>query len=211
MKRITTIFMAVAMVFLASSVNTTKAQKSQGEVAITGGVGYSLGISLIQGAVNTSLRAADLEELKATPIINGMVDYAVSDGFSLGAAYSYNGMSWTDEYSETDSLGNITTTQGTVKVQRQNIAMRGLFHFGADETVDMYAGARLGTSLWRVDATASNSNGDSASDFAAPAGVFSVQALFGVRKYFNDVIGVNFEVGVGTAPYFVAGGLSFKL
>ncbi len=43
-----------------------------------------------------------------------------------------------------------------------------------------------------------------------PTGVATVQALFGVRTYFTEVIGANFEIGIGNAPYFVAGGLSFE-
>lgn len=202
MKKLLLCFIASGMLF-SSSIN---AQREANQVVVTAGVGYSLGMQVLKGALNTSLTAAGLEKIKGTPIINGMVDYGLTENFSLGGAYSFHKWNWSDSY--TDTAGVITT--GSASIQRQNIAGRALFHFGNNEKVDLYAGARVGTSLWKITADGANSNGDSASDVAVPSGVFSVQALFGVRTYFTDVFGANFEFGIGSAPYFVAGGLSFK-
>lgn len=189
------------------SANSANAQREQNEVVITGGVGYSLGMAIVKGAVNLGLRESNLNEIKGTPIINGMVDYGLTENFSLGGAYTFHQWSWEDQY--TDTLG--VTTMGNVSAARHNIGMRGLFHFGSNDKVDMYAGARIGYSLWRFKADASNSEGESASEFNAPAGIFTAQALFGARAYFNEIIGANIEIGLGTAPYFIAGGLSFRI
>jgi len=192
---------------LLIAANPANAQREANQVVVTAGVGYSLGMQLFKGVLNTSLEAAGLAKIKGTPIINGMVDYGITENFSLGAAYSFHKWNWNDSY--TDTAGVITT--GAASIQRQNIAGRGLFHFGNADNVDLYAGARIGTSLWKLTADGANSNGQSASDVAIPAGVFSVQALFGVRAYFTEVIGANFEFGIGSAPYFVAGGIVIKI
>lgn len=183
------------------------AQRAQNEVVITAGVGYSLGLSILKTGINASLTTAGLNKMKTVPIINGMVDYGITENFSIGGAYSFHQWNWQDQY--TDSVG--VTTIGNVNVARHNVGARGLFHFGSNDNVDMYAGARIGYSLWRLKADAANTEGESASEFAAPSGIFTAQALFGARAYFNEFIGANVEVGVGTAPYFVAGGLSFRI
>lgn len=203
-RKIFTLLLAAA-VFMAA--NPAFSQKEQNQVVITAGVGYSLGLAALKALANTGLRNNDLEEIKSTPLINGMVDYGITDNFSIGAAYTFHKWTWTDQY--TDTSGVMTTGKATA--QRQNIAGRALFHFGNADNMDMYAGARLGTSLWKFTAESNDSQGNSASDFSVPSGVFSVQALFGVRAYFNEFIGANFEVGLGTAPYFIAGGISVKI
>lgn len=191
--------------------NNVNAQRAQGEVDITVGVGYSLGMDIIKRALNAALKEADLNKIQGTPIINGMIDYGVTENFSIGGAYSYHQWGWTDRWTTTDSLGAQVTTTGDVKLSRHNIGGRGLFHFGNSDDVDLYAGARLGTSIWKYEANASNTEGEQASDYSAPGGVFTAQALFGVRAYFNEFIGANFEFGIGTAPYMIAGGLCFRL
>lgn len=198
------------MLLLAGGVlssHNASAQREQNEVVITAGVGYSLGMALFKGVMNTALRESNLNEIKGTPIINGMVDYGITDNFSVGAAISYHQWNWQDQYTDTSGV----TTMGNVRASRNNIGLRGLFHFGNNNRVDLYTGARVGYSLWRFKADASNTNGESASDFSAPAGIFTAQALFGARAYFNEIIGANFEFGIGTAPYFLSGGLSFRI
>lgn len=187
--------------------NTAQSQTAQGEVDITVGAGYSLGMDILKRALNASLQAADLNKIKGTPIINGMIDYGVTDNFSIGGAYSYHQWTWTDRWTDTAGV----QTSGNVKLLRHNIGARGLFHFGNNENTDLYVGARLGTSIWQYSADASNTNGEQASDYSAPGGVFTAQALFGVRAYFSDFIGANFEFGIGTAPYMIAGGLVFRI
>jgi len=184
------------------------AQRAQNEIVITGGVGYSLGLTAAKGVLNIPLRAAGLNKIKSTPIINGMVDYGVTENFSFGGAYSFHQWNWQDEYQ--DTITNISTF-GNVNAARHNIGIRGLFHFGSNENVDMYAGARIGYSLWRAKTDAANTHGESISEFVAPPGIFTAQALFGARAYFNEWLGANVEFGVGTAPYFLAGGLSFRI
>lgn len=197
---------AIVVTGLLSS-KTAQSQTAQGEVNITAGVGYSLGMDLLKRVANTALEAADLNKIKGTPIINGMIDYGVTENFSIGGAYSYHQWTWTDRWKDTN---NVSTT-GNVKALRHNIGARALFHFGNSDNTDIYAGARVGTSIWQYSADASNTEGEQASDFSAPGGVFTAQALFGVRAYFNEFIGANFEFGIGTAPYMIAGGLTFKI
>lgn len=194
----------VVPLFLAATDNKeSHAQKQQGEVVATVGAGW--------GLINALFNV--FEDVKSVPTINGMVDYGITENFSLGGAVSYNRWSYQETWvnQETDTAGNTITTENKVKAyaQRINYAVRPLFHFGEKEELDLYTGARLGFSNWNVG-TETDVDGERQEDFSAPGNVFSFQALFGVRAYFNDFIGANFEVGLGSAPYFIHGGLVFS-
>ena len=178
----------------------------QNEVVISAGAGYSIGLNIVKRAVNAVLKANDFEDATFIPPINVTLDYALADNFSLGAAYTYSGFTANESRMINDTLYN-----AKVSLTRQNIAIRPLFHFGEDETMDLYAGARLGYSIWNGDYIVTDQFGNNSEDASTIPSVFTVQLLFGVRKYFNDFVGVNFEAGIGNGPYFLAGGVSFKL
>lgn len=202
MKKLLLCFIASGMLFS----NSINAQREQNQVVVSAGMGYSIGQAIFKGILN-AIEAGGTNTVSSIPIINVMVDYGISENFSLGAAYSFNSFSWSD--SSIDPSGVITSVD--LSAARHNIGLRPLFHFGNNEKVDLYTGARLGTSIWSLSGSATDSQGnDTGASTDIPAGVVTVQALFGVRTYFTDVIGANFEVGIGNAPYFVAGGLSLK-
>ncbi len=185
---------------------STFAQKAQNELVITGGIGYSLTTTLVKGVINTSLKASGFQPVKEIPLLNAQLDFAIAENFSIGAAYSFNKFSTEETKTINDTIYN-----ANVSLSRQNIGIRPLFHFGADETLDMYVGGRFGFSTWKGEYSILNNYGDNRANEAKTPNAFTVQVLFGARKYFNDFIGINFEVGLGTAPYFVGGGLSFKI
>jgi hypothetical protein len=204
MKKLIILALSVSSVLLFNQ--KIQAQKLQNELVISAGSGYSLSMALVRSVINTSLRASGFNEVKTIPIINAQLDYAVADNFSIGGAYSFHKWSVDETRMINDTLYN-----AQVGLSRQNIGIRPLFHFGGDETLDLYAGGRLGYSVWSGNYAIRNNYGDNRADNVRTPSTFTVQFLFGVRKYFNDFIGVNFEVGLGTAPYFMAGGLSFKI
>ena len=201
--------------------NQYKAQESQGEFVVTAGAGVSGGVLIFKGLINVALQEEGLEKLRATPIINGMADYAITDNFSMGAAYSYNHLKWNDNYTSVSYVydstntvvvdSTVTTQTGFVRFTRQNIGIRPLFHFGNGDDLDMYAGARLGFSMWNASYEYNDGANNSDSGITPKTSVFSVQALFGIRKYFNDNFGLNFEIGIGNSPYFIGGGVNFRI
>lgn len=197
---------------ILSFFNTTYAQKSQGEIVVTTGVGSSLSLNILKTAANQKLKSRGLEKIDATPIYNATLDYGITEKFSLGGAYSYNKMTWTDEYSSTDTLIQaLDTTKGDVLFVRNNISIRGLYHFGNMESLDIYGGARIGMSIWKLSATVENDNLESASNFSFPATLPSILVMVGARKYFGDFFGVHLELGLGTSPYFITGGINIKI
>ncbi len=183
------------------------AQRQQGEIDITAGVGYSLGLHLLRTAANVALTESDLSKISATPLINGMVDVGLTDEFSLGGAYTFLSWNWVDQYTDTNGVAQTAN----ITAIRHNIGARGLFHFGDNDMTDLYAGARVGATLWNVRSDVEVDNENTTADFQVPTLPFSIHALFGVRAYFNDYVGANFEFALGTGPYLLAGGLTFRI
>ena len=196
------------LAILSTLVSTTAtAQTQKGEVDITAGIGYSLELSLIRTGANVLLAESDLPKINATPIINGMIDVGLTEQFSLGGAYTFLSWNWVDQYTDTNGVAQTAN----ITAIRHNIGARGLFHFGDNDMTDLYAGARVGATLWNVRSDVEVDNENTTADFQVPTLPFSIHALFGVRAYFNDYVGANFEFALGTGPYLLAGGLTFRI
>ncbi|HEY6161692.1 MAG TPA: outer membrane beta-barrel protein [Bacteroidia bacterium] len=195
MKKASTIIVALAVLAAGTfKPGSAHAQNAQGQTVITGGAGFSLAgilFTLIKDALNSSNVTS-----KTTPVIGGMVDYGISDHFSLGGAYTYQSVS----ASYTSYTKDTITYTGNFKdkISRQNFGVRPLFHFGSNENFDTYAGARLSYTIWKYT---SNARTDvSSTDFSGTSRIH-FQALFGMRYFFTENIGFNFEAAVGPSYY----------
>jgi hypothetical protein len=87
---------------------------------------------------------------------------------------------------------------------RLNIGIRLLYHFRNDEEEDFYVGTRVGVSFWTDQSNPAGFNSLSSLTY------LSIQGIIGIRKELTNVVGINFEGGVGT-PYQIEGGIYFKV
>ncbi|TND10341.1 MAG: hypothetical protein FD123_589 [Bacteroidetes bacterium] len=206
MKKLPVITVALVVATLATfSPRNAMAQKFQGQSVVTAGAGYSLA-GILMGVVTDAVNATDASSTK-TPVIAGMYDFGISDRFSVGAAYTYQGL--TVKYSSyTDPNGNVITGNFTDRLTRQNFGVRALFHFGDNDDLDTYAGARFGYTMWNYSSSAPNGydNSDILSGFGSP---IKPQALFGMRYFFTDNIGANAEFAIGPT-YFMLFGINAR-
>lgn len=182
---ITTLFCAIVGVSNAQTLE-------RNDIQITLGAGYSL-IGLVF-ASDLDINGSGVNS-SGTPVINGMVDFALLERFTFGLAASYQGYSV--EY--TDVANPYKESWSCL-----NIGLRPLYHFSKDERLDAYVGARISRTFWNFDSTSDGSNIPSVS---LPG--LGLQPLLGINYYITKNIGFNAEVGIGT--YLVAGGLSIKL
>ena len=191
---ITSIFMI--LIFMGSIVNNASAQAhSQGQLGITGTIGYNL-LSLVFSAVD---RASD--EFRSVPPITGAIDYGVSDRFSAGLAATYQSASFDIDENGEAIKANFTCV---------NIRVRPLFHFGNSDDLDFYAGVGVGTTLWNSSSESSNPDFDPISEFGLIGSRIKLQPLFGGTYFFNDgAIGLNGEIATG--PHIVAIGVKARL
>lgn len=162
-------------------------------------------------------------DIDITPTMGLAYDVALANWFSLGAAYSYNGITLrTDKANvELDSF----VYEGYLKayIRRHNIALRPLFHYNLNnDQIDLYSGFRFGVSIWQGGISAETEQleiadlfgfGSAVKDFLAPLldwGVSgstwlpSAQVIpIGVRYYPKPNLGLGLELAGGT-PYYAA-------
>lgn len=194
--------LVVGAVAALTAMNPTqaKAQKFQGQSVITAGVGYSLA-GILMEVVKDAVNATDASSTK-TPVIIGSFDYGISDRFSVGASYTYQGM--TVKYSSyTDNNGNVINGDFKDRLTRQNFAIRPLFHFGDNDNLDTYAGVRLGYTMWNYNSSQNTyDSNDILGGFGSP---IKVQGLFGMRYFFTENIGFNTEFAIGPTYFMMIG------
>lgn len=202
------LYLAAALFALAffAKPEQAAAQKYQGQAVVTGGAGYSV-TGILLGFISDGLDATGTVNSTKTPVIIGGLDYGLTDRFSLGAVYTYQGVTVKyNTYETTDVNGNIITVTGDFKdrLTRQSIGIRPLFHFGDNDDLDLYAGARFSYVFWNYNSDRTDVNvNDLFKLFGSPV---KPQALFGMRYFVTENVGVGTEFALG-ATYFISVGL----
>src|ERR1041385_3885540 len=176
----------IVLVAAFSTINprTACAQKAKGQIVTTAGVGYSV-VGLVMNVLQDGINSTGTVKSTKTPVIWGTTDYGITDRFSVGACYTYQGITAKyNSYTMTDTAGNNITVTGdfTDRITRQSIGIRPLFHFGNSDDLDVYVGARFSYVFWnyhsaRTDITSS----DVLSGFGSP---IKPQFVLGMRYFF---------------------------
>lgn len=206
MKNFISIVFALAFSFITSSIFS---QSQKGELVAGINLGYSITGALVGslgddiGVDETNINVSKIPPLYAT------VDYGLSDRFSLGL---YGGFErFTTEvsnYSYTNANGETITEDAKGKVNRVALGLRPLFHYGKNPNLDMYSGLRVGFISWSGTTDSTDPNLDLATSFGAGRPTVSIIA-FGMRYYFNEMIGAGFELATG-APHIASVSLNAK-
>lgn len=128
------------------------------------------------------------------PAIQLTYDFALSNKFSVGLAYSYQRFILdVPDFVYLDS-------------KRNNIAVRFLWHYVQNERLDMYAAARLGMTYW-------NENYDytyDPNDMIEKRKLIAPQLALGTRYYITPNIGLSIEAAFG-APHYLSFGANYRL
>lgn len=203
------LFAVIALVAAFSVINPGRAhaQKAKGQFVGTAGAGYSI-VGLFFDAIKEGLNTTGDVTSSKTPVLWGTADYGITDRFSVGACYTYQGITAKyGSYTTTDTAGNNITIIGDFKdrISRQSIGIRPLFHFGDSDDLDVYVGARFSYVFWNV---VSDRSDVSASDvFSGLGSPIKPQFIFGTRYFFIPQLGFNAELAIGPT-YFMAFGIS---
>lgn len=190
-----------------------QAQKTPGQTVITAGAGYSL-LGMNASFISNTNDSTNNDHVTSNPFLEGSVDIGVARIFSLGPSYSRQSVLY---YYDGYSPSRHAHVRMRDKFVRNNYALRALFHFGKKESLDMYAGVRLGYTVWNLSTTNDNA-GYEPENGGVPWAVrvnlknthYTAQALYGFRYFFNSFIGINAEVGIGP-PGIAMLGLNIRL
>lgn len=183
------------------------AQKYRKQVVGTFGVGYSV-TGILFNLLQESLEANDMNSTK-TPVLLGGLDYGITDRFSIGGVYTYQGLyARYSNYNSINEHGDTTIVTGDFheRLTRQSIGIRPLFHFGDNDDVDAYAGCRVSYVFWNYSGPRNDLNVNKVFRGLGPV---KAQALFGVRYFITNNIGLGAEFALGPT-YYVSFGLNLK-
>ncbi len=161
----------------------------QGEIDITGGIGYSLIGTIFDIATSVSGN-----EGSPSPVINVMADYGLIDWVSIGVAFS--NQQYKIDFD--DSSGDFVD-----KIRCVNFGIRPLLHFYNSDVLDLYAGFRVSYTNWSATSTNTVAGYDPLADYSLSSVGF--QPLGGISYYFTDFVGMNMELGLGGVYIFGVG------
>lgn len=140
--------------------------------------------------------------------IQANYDYALTNRFSIGLAYSNQGFSENNSAYSMMGVDSIPVPQQDydAAIQRNNLAVRLLWHYVQNEHWDIYAGLRYGvtfTTSKYVFPTANTDFKETETDFT------SIQFALGWRYYINDQVGLSVEAALGK-PHFLSVGANYR-
>jgi hypothetical protein len=191
-------------------------QRRLGQTVITANAGISPMAIISSMGANANVSN---DVFRSTPVYIAHMDIGITKVISIGPSMSYQSFRY--YYDQSTNYGVIRSRDITT---RANYGGRLLFHFGKKEreNFDVYAGVRVGCSVWNLSTT-NPSSSYLIDDYERnqPWGIrvplkardeyrFSVQALYGFRYYFSKFLGINFEFSIGS-PVLFSVGLNAKL
>lgn len=144
--------------------------------------------------------------LSVSPVYSSTIDYCILNKFSIGFGVAWQSI-LDNPNANTSIVYNVTE-----RITRTNVAIRFLGHIDKDTAVDFYYGIRTGLSSWTDNIITDPNNPPMPTQFYSKKtlSAISIQALFGVRFYLTDFIGLHAETGIG-APYFAEGGITIRI
>jgi hypothetical protein len=196
MKRITFTALITTLLFSIQ----TQAQVQRGTTVVEPYYGYSLfSTAILEAYESTSSTNTSYKNFGPVGL---RVEYFVSDLIGLGFDVNYKSLELTDDYIS----GTNTYTQ-TISSTQIRAMYRMNFHVVRTKMVDYYLGTGLGYKSNKWDFKDTNPTVNSI-DYDA---IFPIafRMSTGVRVFFTENIGANFEIGVGGGSFATAG-LTFK-
>jgi hypothetical protein len=214
MSRFSILVLILSVYHLSLSTNTF-GQSQDLRQNIYVGVGFSgMGIQYLDGAIardvahtnNDSLLISSLRDSRVA--LQTTYDYALNNRFSVGIAFSNQGFSENNTayyYQSFDSIG-VPQQDYTTKINRNNIAIRFLWHYVQNERFDIYAGLRYGVTVTNYKNDFFNLNTKSKTTTTDWS---SIQLALGWRYYITDNIGLSAEAALGK-PHYLSVGANYR-
>lgn len=164
------------------------------------------GISLISLEIPGRGYGGGPEITSRSPAYNCTADYRFIRQLSIGIGWSYQSLT---DYPATASY-TIKATQENEQISRYQFSGIIAVHFSKDAMKDIYAGYRMGESVWteRVSMISNVPLSDWRT-FNGNATSINYQVFFGYRYFPIYNFGLHFEVGIGS-PFLLECGLTYR-
>lgn len=204
-----TLFKLIIPIFLLLGLTqTTFAQNATYKHNVHLGTGFSLTGALFSDFIADSLDLG-INRVSSTPAIQATYDYGFSERFSIGLAVSHQTFALEQEGYDYVFLDDTLAANGEhflADVNRNNVAVRLLWHYVSRERLDMYVAARYGVTYWKTDVEYVDTNTKTTETAFVP---FAPQIALGLRYYVTPQIGFSIESGFG-APHFFNAGVNYR-
>ncbi len=198
MKKVLIFIIAISVLNLSN--NSIFAQEYKSTVGIDAGVSI-VGVAIRAVAYSEGKTASDYK-YSSTPVLQLTYGYMLTKNISVGVAGSHQ------EYKFSIPDGSVAA-----EIKRSNFAIRGLFHYGSSDRIDMYSGVRLGYTIWGTDVKTTDPTLKPTLKTLEKNYLgkrFAAQLVaFGIRGYFTKNIGAHAEFSIGS-PYYLVAGLNFR-
>lgn len=212
-------FIVLALVLCIAALGHAQNEDYRSTVSLNVGYGITNIASFALNTLNDSIAGSETFKASSLPQLSLNYDYGIKPRFSVGGSIAYARLSAKDDdYSTyvTDSLGNDVFKSGgySATASRVSVGVRGLFHYGNSDKLDMYSGLRLGANFWSLAAESDVFvESDLPEQLSARATSVTLNyhlILFGLRGYLTDNIGLGFEICTLGAPHIVAANINYR-
>ncbi|OFX40654.1 MAG: hypothetical protein A2X08_16750 [Bacteroidetes bacterium GWA2_32_17] len=195
MKKFIFIIIVACSVSFASQTNAQCLEK--GKIMIDVYYGWP---NLLSKALKTFyITGSTYSGYKATSMgpLGGRFEYLLGGKIGLGLEVNYanSGIEWTE-----------TPYTYKVSAPRLSIMPRFNYHFINKDNFEMFIAAALGYKSWNINFETNDPN--YSGNISYNPSSFGYRFAWGMRLFFTDNIGANFELGVGGA--LLTGGLTAK-
>ena len=159
----------------------------------------------IAGSVGIGIADSTLEQSKTkTPVLTLGADFNPGGNFTVGIITGFQRINVTVN----DTFGNLRE-QGDVN--RLYIGVRGLWHYGKSDRVDLYSGLKIGVKLFATGGITGPQAGRSVLEKRNNRTNPSLGIIpIGARFLISDNFGAHIQMSIG-APTFLSLGVNYKL
>ncbi|MFK7947709.1 MAG: hypothetical protein AB8G11_08970 [Saprospiraceae bacterium] len=202
MKNLMKVILPLFVLLICS--HTTFAQNETYRKNIHIGTGFSLGAAML-----SSMDTIGIHNITSSPALQFAYDKAINKRFSVGFAYSHQDFELEHSGFAYSFLGDeiATGTEALIAdVNRNNFAVRLLWHYVSRERLDMYVAGRYGFTYWKTDV---NYIGEIDDMTAREVVWFAPQVALGLRYYVTPKVGFNIESAFGS-PHFLNVGVNYR-
>ena len=142
----------------------------------------------------------------STPAVQLAYDYNFTKNISLGIIGSTQRMGMKVNYLTFKNSEDIPVRYNNINItiKRRYIGLRFNYHFINNEQHDLYAGARFGAVLWKIEPSVTNSDLDKKLGAAFPGTMFPSLA-FGYKYKIKERVGLGIELSLGIPQLFAYG------
>ena len=195
-------------ILIFGAINPSFAQREKGQTVLTANAGFSAYRIFILAQIMSNENDSALNiRSKTDPVAILGIDHFITKNFSFGGSVAYQKVTANYDRLYGDSLTLFENIDASAA--KLSLTLRGLFYYGKSEKKQFYSGLKLGYQKVKTFDNSSDNTYNTINDLAWSRVTIGL-IPFGMRYFFTENIGCNFEVSLGV-PNLLSFGLNYKI